>query len=113
MADEGRIPIKRALVSVFDKEGIEDLAAALKDLGVSVISTGGTAKKLAAAGESLRLSTHLRSRNPTSTPSLCTRGRGVECAVAGTSHKLGCSCQTVLCRRIRPLTCNGPLRRRP
>lgn len=68
MADEGRIPIKRALVSVFDKEGIEDLAAALKDLGVSVISTGGTAKKLAAAGESLRLSTHLRSRNPTSTP---------------------------------------------
>lgn len=52
MADEGRIKIRRALVSVFDKAGIEVLGKALKEQGVSVISTGGTGKKLAESGES-------------------------------------------------------------
>eukprot|EP00037_Helgoeca_nana_P012066 m.108902 g.108902 ORF g.108902 m.108902 type:complete len:602 (+) comp21235_c0_seq1:786-2591(+) len=50
MADEGRIKIRRALVSVFDKAGIEVLGKALKEQGVSVISTGGTGKKLAESG---------------------------------------------------------------
>ena len=50
MADNGLVPIKRALVSVFDKASIEDLASALKEMGVAVISTGGTAKTLAASG---------------------------------------------------------------
>jgi len=50
MADEGRLPIKRALVSVYDKTGIEELGKGLKELGIAVISTGGTAKKLATAG---------------------------------------------------------------
>jgi phosphoribosylaminoimidazolecarboxamide formyltransferase/IMP cyclohydrolase len=44
------IPVKSALISVFDKAGIDDLGAALKELGISVISTGGTAKKLRDGG---------------------------------------------------------------
>ena len=39
-------PIKRALISVSDKSGIEDFAKALKGYGVEIISTGGTAKLL-------------------------------------------------------------------
>jgi phosphoribosylaminoimidazolecarboxamide formyltransferase/IMP cyclohydrolase len=45
-----RIPIKRALVSVYDKSGLDELAQALIATGVEVISTGSTAKVLAAAG---------------------------------------------------------------
>ncbi len=40
-------PIKRALISVSDKTGIEPFAKALSDLGVEILSTGGTAKLLA------------------------------------------------------------------
>lgn len=42
--------IKRALISVFDKEGIVELAKELDKLGVEILSTGGTAKKLKGAG---------------------------------------------------------------
>jgi phosphoribosylaminoimidazolecarboxamide formyltransferase/IMP cyclohydrolase len=38
-----RIPIKRALVSVYDKNGLEDLARGLHDAGVELVSTGGSA----------------------------------------------------------------------
>lgn len=38
--------IKRALISVFDKKGILDLAKFLKEKGVEIISTGGTYKHL-------------------------------------------------------------------
>lgn len=38
--------MKRALISVYDKEGIEDLALLLKELDWEIISTGGTAKIL-------------------------------------------------------------------
>jgi phosphoribosylaminoimidazolecarboxamide formyltransferase/IMP cyclohydrolase len=38
--------IKRALISVSDKTGITEFAAALKKFGVEIISTGGTAKSL-------------------------------------------------------------------
>jgi len=41
---------KRALVSVSDKTGIADFAKELYDLGVEIISTGGTAKAIAEAG---------------------------------------------------------------
>jgi phosphoribosylaminoimidazolecarboxamide formyltransferase/IMP cyclohydrolase len=44
------IPIKTALISVSDKKGIADFAKALAQMGVKIISTGGTAKKLAEAG---------------------------------------------------------------
>ncbi|MBY0466758.1 MAG: bifunctional phosphoribosylaminoimidazolecarboxamide formyltransferase/IMP cyclohydrolase, partial [Burkholderiales bacterium] len=40
----------RALLSVSDKTGVLDLARELHALGVSLISTGGTAKLLADAG---------------------------------------------------------------
>ena len=39
--------IKRALISVSDKTGIIDFARALRELGVEILSTGGTAKLLA------------------------------------------------------------------
>ena len=42
--------IKRALLSVSDKSGIVDFAGRLSALGVEIISTGGTAKELAASG---------------------------------------------------------------
>ncbi|MCP5149840.1 MAG: bifunctional phosphoribosylaminoimidazolecarboxamide formyltransferase/IMP cyclohydrolase [Ectothiorhodospiraceae bacterium] len=42
--------VKRALLSVSDKAGIVDLARGLADLGVGILSTGGTAKLLAAEG---------------------------------------------------------------
>lgn len=42
--------IKRALVSVFHKEGIETLAKAFVEAGTEVVSTGSTAKRLAELG---------------------------------------------------------------
>ena len=42
--------IKQALISVSDKTGIVDFAKSLSDLGVKLLSTGGTAKLLADAG---------------------------------------------------------------
>ncbi|MBI3774074.1 MAG: bifunctional phosphoribosylaminoimidazolecarboxamide formyltransferase/IMP cyclohydrolase, partial [Gammaproteobacteria bacterium] len=39
-------PIRRALLSVSDKTGIVEFARALHDLGVEMLSTGGTAKLL-------------------------------------------------------------------
>ena len=44
------VRIERALVSVSDKRGVEELAAGLERHGVSVLSTGGTARKLREAG---------------------------------------------------------------
>ena len=43
-------PVKRALISVSDKEGILDLARSLNKLGVEILSTGGTAAMLADNG---------------------------------------------------------------
>lgn len=43
-------PIKRALLSVSDKNGIIDLAKALADKGVELVSTGGTRAAIAEAG---------------------------------------------------------------
>jgi len=43
-------PLKRALVSVYDKTGLEDLARDLHAAGVSIVSTGSTAKTIEAAG---------------------------------------------------------------
>jgi phosphoribosylaminoimidazolecarboxamide formyltransferase/IMP cyclohydrolase len=42
--------LRRALLSVSDKAGIVDLARALADLGIEILSTGGTAKLLAKEG---------------------------------------------------------------
>ncbi|MFE7317327.1 bifunctional phosphoribosylaminoimidazolecarboxamide formyltransferase/IMP cyclohydrolase [Streptomyces sp. NPDC057555] len=43
-------PIRRALVSVYDKSGLEELAQGLHAAGVQLVSTGSTAGKIAAAG---------------------------------------------------------------
>jgi phosphoribosylaminoimidazolecarboxamide formyltransferase/IMP cyclohydrolase len=53
MTDEPK-KIKRALISVSDKTGLIEFAAALKDLGVEMISTGGTARALREAGIEVR-----------------------------------------------------------
>jgi phosphoribosylaminoimidazolecarboxamide formyltransferase/IMP cyclohydrolase len=47
---EGRRPIRRALVSVFDKAGLLDLATGLHAAGVEIVSTGSTAGRIADAG---------------------------------------------------------------
>ena len=43
-------PVRRALLSVSDKTGLIDTAAALSALGVELVSTGGTRAAIAAAG---------------------------------------------------------------
>jgi len=48
------IAIKRALLSVSDKTGLIDLARALADKGVELVSTGGTAKAIRDAGIPVR-----------------------------------------------------------
>jgi len=45
-----RVPVRRALLSVSDKAGIEGFAAALATRGVELVSTGGTAAALVRAG---------------------------------------------------------------
>ncbi len=45
-----RIPIRRALISVYDKTGLEDLAVGLHTAGVELVSTGSTGAGIAAAG---------------------------------------------------------------
>jgi phosphoribosylaminoimidazolecarboxamide formyltransferase / IMP cyclohydrolase len=43
-------PVRRALVAVADKAGIEELGRALSQLGVEIVSSGGTAAVLRSAG---------------------------------------------------------------
>jgi len=45
-----RIEIRRALVSVYDKAGLVDLARGLRAAGVEIVSTGSTAAVIAGAG---------------------------------------------------------------
>merc|ERR1719262_1719761 len=41
-----KVPVKTALVSVFDKTGLEEIGKFLASKGVHILSTGGTAAKL-------------------------------------------------------------------
>jgi phosphoribosylaminoimidazolecarboxamide formyltransferase / IMP cyclohydrolase len=50
MSDDTRRPIRRALISVYDKTGLADLARGLHAEGVAIVSTGSTAKTIAAEG---------------------------------------------------------------
>jgi phosphoribosylaminoimidazolecarboxamide formyltransferase / IMP cyclohydrolase len=50
MSRPERLPIRRALVSVFHKDGLDRLAAALAGAGVEVVSTGSTAATLEGHG---------------------------------------------------------------
>ncbi len=44
------VPIKRALISVYDKTGLDELARGLHASGVAIVSTGSTAARIAALG---------------------------------------------------------------
>jgi phosphoribosylaminoimidazolecarboxamide formyltransferase/IMP cyclohydrolase len=50
MSTSVRQPVRRALVSVYDKTGLEDLARGLHEAGVSLVSTGTTAARIRDAG---------------------------------------------------------------
>src|SRR5579862_4751319 len=55
----GEVRVRRALLSVSDKRGIVDFARGLVELGIEIVSTGGTAAELAAAGIEVRQITDL------------------------------------------------------
>src|SRR5258705_5628118 len=48
------VPVRRALISLSDKSGLEDLAAGLARHGVEIVSTGGTAARLRELGATVR-----------------------------------------------------------
>ena len=48
------VPIRRALLSLSDKDGLEALAAGLAEHGVELVSTGGTAARLRELGHQVR-----------------------------------------------------------
>src|SRR5919109_1542028 len=48
------IRVRRALISVSDKTGVSDFAAGLAELGIEIVSTGGTADALGEAGIEVR-----------------------------------------------------------
>ncbi|MDE0410575.1 MAG: bifunctional phosphoribosylaminoimidazolecarboxamide formyltransferase/IMP cyclohydrolase [Alphaproteobacteria bacterium] len=50
MTARDRIPVRRALISVSDKTGLEAFGHFLAARGVEILSTGGTARQLGAAG---------------------------------------------------------------
>ncbi|OWU99575.1 bifunctional phosphoribosylaminoimidazolecarboxamide formyltransferase/IMP cyclohydrolase [Micromonospora wenchangensis] len=47
---DSRRPIRRALVSVYDKSGLVELARTLHEAGVEIVSTGSTASTISGAG---------------------------------------------------------------
>ncbi|MET8075069.1 bifunctional phosphoribosylaminoimidazolecarboxamide formyltransferase/IMP cyclohydrolase [Streptomyces sp. NPDC005303] len=49
-AESNKRALRRALISVYDKTGLEDLARGLHEAGVELVSTGSTAGRIAAAG---------------------------------------------------------------
>ena len=54
LTEPGEVRIRRALVSVSDKRGVVEFVRGLAELGVEVVSTGGTARELEAAGLEVR-----------------------------------------------------------
>jgi phosphoribosylaminoimidazolecarboxamide formyltransferase/IMP cyclohydrolase len=53
-AAPGEVRVRRALLSVSDKAGIVDFARGMEELGVEIVSTGGTARELLGAGVQAR-----------------------------------------------------------
>ena len=54
VVEPGEVRVRRALLSVSDKRGLVDFARGLADLGVEIVSTGGTARELDEAGVATR-----------------------------------------------------------
>src|SRR6266540_7229891 len=53
-AAKGAVQVRRALISVSDKTGVVEFARGLTELGVEIVSTGGTARALREAGVEVR-----------------------------------------------------------
>jgi phosphoribosylaminoimidazolecarboxamide formyltransferase / IMP cyclohydrolase len=53
-AEPGEVRVRRALLSVSDKHGVVEFAQGLADLGVELVSTGGTSSALSDAGVAVR-----------------------------------------------------------
>jgi phosphoribosylaminoimidazolecarboxamide formyltransferase/IMP cyclohydrolase len=53
-AEPGEVVVERALLSVSDKRGVVEFGAGLAELGVEIVSTGGTARALESAGVPVR-----------------------------------------------------------
>ena len=59
MSEGSQRPVRRALISVSDKTGLTEFAHTLADLGVTILSTGGTARLLRESGiECTEVSAH-------------------------------------------------------
>ncbi|HKP90477.1 MAG TPA: bifunctional phosphoribosylaminoimidazolecarboxamide formyltransferase/IMP cyclohydrolase [Thermoleophilaceae bacterium] len=54
VVEPGAVRVRRALLTVSDKRGLVDFARGLSELGVEIVSTGGTAQELADAGIATR-----------------------------------------------------------
>ncbi|HJU77225.1 MAG TPA: bifunctional phosphoribosylaminoimidazolecarboxamide formyltransferase/IMP cyclohydrolase, partial [Sphingomicrobium sp.] len=48
------VPVRRALISLSDKAGLDELVAGLARHGVEIVSTGGTAERLRQLGTDVR-----------------------------------------------------------
>src|SRR4051794_6422801 len=54
VSQPGEVRVRRALLTVSDKRGLVEFARGLADLGVEIVSTGGTARELEGAGLAVR-----------------------------------------------------------
>src|SRR5205814_2406606 len=54
VVEPGEVRVRRALLTVSDKRGLVEFARGLAELGVQIVSTGGTARELEGAGLSVR-----------------------------------------------------------
>jgi len=54
VTEPGAVRVRRALLSVSDKRGVVELARGLRELGIEIVSTGGTARELAEGGVEVR-----------------------------------------------------------
>ncbi len=55
VTEPGEVQVRRALLSVSDKRGLVEFGRGLADLGIEIVSTGGTARELQGAGLTVRL----------------------------------------------------------
>src|ERR687886_36365 len=54
VSQPGEVRVRRALLTVSDKRGLVEFARGLAELGVEIVSTGGTARELESAGLAAR-----------------------------------------------------------
>src|SRR3954447_1979167 len=55
VTEPGGVQVRRALLTASDKRGLVDFARGLAELGIEIVSTGGTAREPEGAGLALRL----------------------------------------------------------